>query len=48
MRKKINETEEGAYLKKYGFNDNIAYAFKTKKGISEEIIKEISNNKKCH
>ncbi len=45
MRKKINETEEGAYLKKYGFNDNIAYAFKTKKGISEEIIKEISNIK---
>lgn len=45
MKKKINETEEDRYLKKYGFRDDIAYAFKTKKGISEEIIKEISNIK---
>ena len=45
MKKKINETEEERYLKKYGFRDDIAYAFKTKKGISEEIIEEISNIK---
>ncbi|MDE1856235.1 MAG: Fe-S cluster assembly protein SufB [Candidatus Micrarchaeota archaeon] len=33
---------ESDYRKNYGFHDDIEYKFKTKKGLSEEIVREIS------
>lgn len=34
--------EDEEYKRTYGFNDTFDYKFKTKKGISEEIVREIS------
>ncbi len=33
---------EDEYMERYGFNDSFEYKFKTKKGLSEEIVREIS------
>ncbi len=38
-------TNEAEYLERYGFNDKIEYKFKTKKGLSEDIVREISHIK---
>ena len=37
--------KDAEYLERYGFSDNIDYKFKTKKGLSEEIVREISHMK---
>ena len=29
-------------MERYGFNDSFEYKFKTKKGLSEDIVREIS------
>ena len=34
------------YADKYGFHDDFDYAFKSKKGINETIVREISAMKK--
>jgi Fe-S cluster assembly protein SufB len=34
--------KDAEYLAQYGFNDTFEYKFKTKKGLSEEIVREIS------
>lgn len=36
---------DSEYREKYGFNDNIEYKFRTKKGLSEEVVREISRIK---
>lgn len=46
----VNENEqvvvkEDEYRERYGFNDKFEYKFKTKKGLSEEIVREISTMK---
>jgi len=33
------------YKEKYGFNVESNYTYKAKKGLNEEVIKEISTNK---
>jgi Fe-S cluster assembly protein SufB len=38
-------SNEAEYKEKYGFNDKIEYKFKTKKGLSEDIVREISHIK---
>lgn len=52
MVERVEETVSGEevlqkdeYLEKYGFNDKFEYKFKTKKGLSEEIVREISKIK---
>jgi Fe-S cluster assembly protein SufB len=37
---------EDEYMQRYGFNDSFEYKFKTKKGLSEDIVREISAMKK--
>ncbi|MGC8647471.1 MAG: Fe-S cluster assembly protein SufB [Candidatus Micrarchaeia archaeon] len=39
------EIDEGNYKEKFGWQDRIEYTFKTRKGIDEEIVKEISRVK---
>jgi Fe-S cluster assembly protein SufB len=46
----VNENEllgyaDEDYKERYGFRDNIEYTYKTKKGLSEDIVKEISGIK---
>ncbi len=38
-------TNEQEYMEKYGFNDKIDYKFKSDKGLSEDIVREISKIK---
>ena len=38
-------SNEDEYLERYGFSDKIEYKYKTKKGISEEVVREISRIK---
>ncbi len=52
MAERIEETVNGEevlqkdeYLEKYGFNDKFEYKFRTKKGLSEEVVREISKIK---
>ncbi len=44
--KAVLEQQSSEYKDLYGFNDDIAYEHKTKKGLSEEIVREISAIKK--
>ncbi len=37
--------KDAEYREKYGFSDDIEYNFKTKKGLSEDIVREISRMK---
>lgn len=37
--------KEDEYMQKYGFHDNIDYKFKTRKGLDEGIVREISKMK---
>lgn len=37
--------KDSEYMERYGFNDKFEYSFKTKKGLSEEIVREISQMK---
>ena len=37
---------EKEYRENYGFHDNFEYKFKTRKGLDEEIVREISAMKK--
>ncbi|MDE1868635.1 MAG: Fe-S cluster assembly protein SufB [Candidatus Micrarchaeota archaeon] len=37
--------KEDEYMEKYGFHDNIDYKFKTRKGLDEGIVREISKMK---
>ena len=34
--------KEDEYRERYGFNDSFEYKFKTQKGLSEDIVREIS------
>lgn len=45
MEEQFVGSNEAEYKEKYGFNDKIDYKFKTKKGLSEDIVREISNIK---
>ncbi|MEM3841167.1 MAG: Fe-S cluster assembly protein SufB [Candidatus Micrarchaeaceae archaeon] len=38
-------SNEDEYLERYGFSDKIEYKYKTKKGISEDVVREISKIK---
>ncbi len=44
--KAVLEQQSGEYKDMYGFSDDIEYEFKTDKGLSEKIVKQISNFKK--
>ena len=43
--KAILEQQNSEYKEAYGFSDNIEYDFKTEKGLSEKIVREISRIK---
>ena len=45
MEEQFVGSNEAEYKEKYGFNDKIEYKFKTKKGLSEDIVREISHIK---
>ncbi len=45
MAEQFIGSTESEYKERYGFNDKIEYKFKTKKGLSEDIVREISNIK---
>lgn len=38
--------KDSEYMERYGFNDSFEYTFKTRKGLSEDIVREISRIKK--
>ena len=44
--KAILEQQNSEYKDAYGFSDDIEYDFKTEKGLSEKIVREISRIKK--
>ena len=37
--------KDSEYLERYGFSDKLEYKFRTKKGLSEDIVREISKMK---
>ncbi len=45
MQEQFVGSSEQEYLEKYGFNDKLDYKFKSKKGLSEDIVREISTMK---
>ncbi len=45
QEERIVGQREDEYLKRYGFKDDIKYAFKSDKGLSEDIVREISKQK---
>ena len=44
--KENTKSEEELYKEKYGFRDSLEYKYKSKKGLSEEVVREISKIKK--